>query len=588
VKADADDERITTKRDLEDFAALHLIIDPAFQGSRSPFTRSLDRWDRPLADKPLVRFDLAMAAQGTGIRLFRAATSSARDHVEDPDAVALQVTRFNTNAEDSINTPVSRGAVPTTIGDLTLYAEFDATKRSQRPEFLFEAFGQPAKTTLTFTVTVTYPQPQGSGGAPRTAARSHELSLDLRSIKDFYTRMQVPYRIGARDDRFTHFVPGMTDLLPHFGAAQPLFTGKTGDMPFLSGSDTVVLVHGWNMTDGTQTNGPPGDWKKAFAETAFKRLYWQGFRGDFTAFDWPNFADQEGRLQGDLEVFNSTYNASEYQAFRSGRSLMTFLADKKATGPVHLLAHSMGNVVAAEALRQWTAAGNGQPLVSNYVAMQGALSAGAYGDDATDATVSGIDYYRHWPTGWNGDTNRYYMQGTDRAAGKWINMFNEVDRATSAEFAWVGNNRIKPTAGDVWRDVAPGIPLPDARRFAYRVTLDGKLLRSYATPTGNPLPDGETDLAPGLTVGPKQLPGPSAYEALAFMSKASAKPIGTKSVRFFGTNINIQSLGLSDTYVDEWPGHSFQFHFDAATTSQFWKRVVDETGMNTGSNPRNP
>ncbi len=28
-------------------------------------------------------------------------------------------------------------------------------------------------------------------------------------------------------------------------------------------------------------------------------------------------------------------------------------------------------------------------------------------------------------------------------------------------------------------------------------------------------------------------------------------------------------------------GHSFQFHFDAATTAQFWKRVVDETRMHT-------
>lgn len=110
---------------------------------------------------------------------------------------------------------------------------------------------------------------------------------------------------------------------------------------------------------------------------------------------------------------------------------MTFLADKKATGPVHLLAHSLGNVVAAEALRQWTAAGNGQALVSNYVAMQGALSAGAYGDDATDATgddPSGYDYYRYWPDRWLGTERRYYMQGTDQAAGKWINMFNELDR----------------------------------------------------------------------------------------------------------------------------------------------------------------
>ena len=89
--------------------------------------------------------------------------------------------------------------------------------------------------------------------------------------------------------------------------------------------------------------------------------------------------------------------------------------------------------------------------------------------------------------------------------------------------------------------------------------------------------------------GPQQLPGPSAYEVLAFMSKASAKPIGTKSVRFFGTNnIDISDLGLDDPYLREWSGHSFQFHFDAATTSQFWKRVVDETGMTTVRTPRAP
>jgi hypothetical protein len=76
------------------------------------------------------------------------------------------------------------------------------------------------------------------------------------------------------------------------------------------------------------------------------------------------------------------------------------------------------------------------------------------------------------------------------------------------------------------------------------------------------------------------------------MSKANAKSIGTKAVDFFvrakGTNIDISDLGLSDPYVREWPGHSFQFHFDAATTSQFWKRVVDETRMDTVSKPRNP
>ena len=75
------------------------------------------------------------------------------------------------------------------------------------------------------------------------------------------------------------------------------------------------------------------------------------------------------------------------------------------------------------------------------------------------------------------------------------------------------------------------------------------------------------------------------------MSKASAKPIGPKELLLFernGTNIDISKLGLTAPYLTEWSGHSFQFHFDAATTSQFWKRVVDETGMATVRTPRAP
>ena len=76
------------------------------------------------------------------------------------------------------------------------------------------------------------------------------------------------------------------------------------------------------------------------------------------------------------------------------------------------------------------------------------------------------------------------------------------------------------------------------------------------------------------------------------MSKANAKSIGTKAVDFFvrakGTNIDINDLGLPSRNADQLSGHSFQFHFDAAKTSQFWKRVVDETGMDTVRTPRAP
>ncbi len=115
--------------------------------------------------------------------------------------------------------------------------------------------------------------------------------------------------------------------------------------PFLSGDETVVLVHGWDMLKV---------WKTIFAETAFKRLYWQGFRGKFLSFEWPTFTNAEApQLPGYSDKFAGTYNASELQALRSGRALMNFLSSLPPD-KTHLLAHSMGNVVAAEALRLWS------------------------------------------------------------------------------------------------------------------------------------------------------------------------------------------------------------------------------------------
>ena len=258
--------------------------------------------------------------------------------------------------------------------------------------------------------------------------------------------------------------------------------GTTAAIPFLSGDETVVLVHGWNMTDGTQEQGADGDWKRAFAETAFKRLYWQGFRGNFVAFDWPTFSNSEGPAQGGdfIESFNASYNASVFQAFRSGQSLMNLLAGLGSSGPVHLLAHSMGNVVAAEALRQWAINPGSGELVTSYVAMQGALSAGAYGDTDTDAIPapgSTTDIYLNWPTGVEGAGSTFYMDGTQGAAAKWINMFNPVDKATSGQLTgWPKNNSMKPLAGSIWRDVLFGPSEITARRFAYYVDSERAVL----------------------------------------------------------------------------------------------------------------
>jgi hypothetical protein len=622
-EADSADGVLHLTRDLEDFASLRLLIDPMLEDIQvpsGPFFRSTDQRDTPRPDKPLVRYDLHMGkASAARLHVFRSAGERPDSHVRDKDAAELQVSDVSHNAFNLTQKDPTSGSSVIGRVAMTLNADFLLNSKSLRPDFLFEAFGQPAKTTLTFTVTVTYPQPQGSGGAPRTTARSHDLSLDLRSIEDFYTRMRVPYRQGDKDDRFTHFTPGTTDL-PHFAAAQPLFTGKTGDMSFLSGNDSVVLVHGWNMTDGTQTSGPKTDWKKAFAETAFKRLYWQGFRGEFTAFDWPTFADTEGPLKDrdpwivdrwypgamvENAYRNLTYNASEYQAWRSGQALMTYLAEiRSPAGATHLLAHSMGNVVAAEALRQWSASGHDTavPLVNTYVAMQGALSAGAYGSDDTRAGIgnSTSDLYRHWPSGDGPNMDDYYMRGADSAARKWVNMFNPVDAATAGEkksvvvpiimlqpdnrTAWPLNNRLRPPSSYDW--LAQSTVWPEHYAwFPGRGFVQGFWGRDGNAADPSSFFRTEADLNLGLVlpepVNGRLQPGPSAYETMAFLARSEAMPIGTMEVDFFGreNNVDITTLGLSTTYEAQWPGHSFQFNFDAATTDTFWARIRSETNF---------
>jgi len=390
-----------------------------------------------------------------------------------------------------------------------------------------------------------------------------------------------------------------------------------------------VLVHGWNMTDGTQTSGPKSDWKKAFAETAFKRLYWQGFRGEFTAFDWPTFADTEGPLQDRDPLIlrrwypgamvenayrNLTYNASEYQAWRSGQALMTYLAEVRSpAGATHLLAHSMGNVVAAEALRQWSASGHdtGVPLVNTYIAMQGALSAGAYGSDDTHANIgnSTSDLYRHWPSGDGPNMDDYSMHGAESAARKWVNMFNPVDAATSGSkesvivpiitlqpdnrTGWPLNNRLRPPSSYDW--------LAQSRVWPDVYDVISGFVRGHYDLFPN-LMDGpprvvfvrDAELATGLVlpepVNGRLQPGPSAYETMAFLARSEAMPIGTMEVDFFGreNNINITTLGLSAEYADQWPGHSFQFNFDAATTDTFWARIRSETNFRSSLPPPTP
>jgi hypothetical protein len=477
--------------------------------------------------------------------------------------------------------------------------------------FLIEGAGEAGKVKLVFTTTVTYPNFERF-----KTERRQEIDLELLDFKNFYSRYDIDPS-AQRDVSVQHF--------PDAGLTHD---ATIGERPFFSADDKIVLIHGWDMS---------GPWKTAFAETAFKRLYWQGARGEFVAFNWPTLVNEDGprELPGDLgSSGNLTYTASEFQAYRSGLPLMNFLAS--LSGRKHLLAHSMGNVVSAEALRLWSRQ-NAGPLVNTYVAMEAAISASAYGVNSTAAfniskvvgraTISwnarllgssSEDLLRYWSAGFPGVTpTTFYMSGAQAAAGRWVNMYNPLDAATNQ--AWRANNVSKffvnrsdpevPNARYVNRgaeaaqivELLTGIPvdptaeladyllLPPPQVWPYRYVIKRDAVngnRYYRVPYAQEgvFIEDQTqwvDLTPGL-VGAVGSPGRTGYEILAFLSMANAETVGNLAMGGaplpFQANIDIRQYGMPNG-ADAFQNHSFQFHHSSPKTFRFWQRVKLETGV---------
>ena len=291
----------------------------------------------------------------------------------------------------------------------------------------------------------------------------------------------------------------------------------------------ILFVHGWNMEP----------WEKdRFAETAFKRLYWQGYQGRFGEFRWPTDYDFAGWKSVITDPDN--FDNSEFQAWKSGVGLLALLNNLNALYPghVYMFAHSMGNVVAGEALRQ---AGNTQ-LVNTYVAMQAALASHAY--DPTTPTRS-LGIYD------SGTPNRYAQYYTNGAAnyfhgllgaGTYVNFFNTNDFALSK---WQIDQNLKPDVGysyqssiDTWWQIHPilntELVFP---QDTYEIFSYGDEARCYA-------------LGAQQDVGGVFTP--------ASQVELDAAPYGFGSQHLF---------------------HSFQFRLDNAQSMTFWHRILIKFGL---------
>jgi hypothetical protein len=327
--------------------------------------------------------------------------------------------------------------------------------------------------------------------------------------------------------------------------------------------------------------------KDRFAESAFKRLYWQGYHGRFGAFRWPTGSDFNGTLM-DALFQPHNYDGSEYTAWQSATGLLNLLTglNTEYPGHVYLLAHSMGNVVAGEALRLSAQNLAGQ-LVNTYVASQAAIPAHVY--DATVTwpylidfthTSSKIPNWVHWQSlaSYGPYTpNIYGDRLTNNAAsvGSRISFYNVNDYALSPD-AWCFDQAIKPDKfiGSGYYSYAGSINDPSPwNNFEYEF---------YAADP--PVSPNNLDIVNNLNDRYKVL----AYAAQPRSTALGATPVGTLKASVDMTEPN-NHIWLPDpsghNYSDHF-WHSAQFRGDCWQEWGYWNTLLfsSQFGFNI-SNP---
>ena len=132
----------------------------------------------------------------------------------------------------------------------------------------------------------------------------------------------------------------------------------------LTKPNVAVFLHGYTVTEDDAPN-----W---FA-TVFRRLYWQGITNPAGVFDFIGLTWRSDQEDFSLAGQNLQYNANVFNALWIGSAVGAFLRDLgTAQREVHVLAHSLGNMVVSSAIKETPSLGLG-----TYLMLQAAVSANA-------------------------------------------------------------------------------------------------------------------------------------------------------------------------------------------------------------------
>lgn len=409
--------------------------------------------------------------------------------------------------------------------------------------------------------------------------------FDFKKIGDMYEQWSVGHGNGGAPDSVAARIPSLTGSGTAFRYDNPT--------PSPEEKKYILYVHGWNMDR----------WEKErFAETAYKRLWWQGYKGRFGVFTWPatyGFGGSQSDLalvrtlsSGAMGMANGThFDRGEWTAWRSGAPLRQLLQTLTGAynGELYVFSHSMGGIVVSEALRLQSQAGGGQ-IINTYVPSQAALSAHTY--DATLSAAAGSPNALQWtynhPSLPNGNAN-YGPQtpnvyggwhgavlsgggGSSKAVGRIKNFYNRNDWALSAP-VWQFNQLTKPD----WPDPNNGQPYIYAHQGGPDVALSDARFGRQLDPT---VPDYLFLLDLGTPAEVRDR-----YEIMAFAAESRVKAFGaTDNVQVgpISDAVDLQAIWGADPRgqnhrTHRW--HSGQFRNYIQYQRSYWKALLGNQGF---------
>ncbi len=561
-KLDWEENTIPCQRDLEDFARLWVYtmgLNTAFKNGDMKLGLN---WSNVTSGMPAVKlYRAADTAGGTGY-LFTPATAQQQI---DPAGVGY--------GNAVAMTPEGGGAVTTVIegtsGFIFPTSVFANLTDTQPKTFLLFEGCKAGVGQLQLVIYDKNGTKIGEGPG---------FYLDLQPIRNFYQS----WTVGDNTSSGVHseVVPATT---PHLVTGSPVLAAPTKEEE----KDFILFVHGWNM---------PLFEKDRYAETAFKRLYWQGYKGRFGAFRWPTYYTDPNDPNGIRPALDPhNFDGSELNSWKSAPGLLQLLSELKGfyhdaneNSRVRVLAHSHGNLAVSEALHKATS-----PIVHTYVASQAAVAAHCFDNDPTripdisatwaftnkaryllqhpEAITPELSFfseqalsiktpnvYAYYPGNAGLNTNvqyptagQPYMTGAT-GSGKWVNYYNLSDWALDG---WITDQALKPDIFYHYRD-NPGdenvTPIATGWWFYYQVDelLPTRLLS---------IPE-------------------DTFEIFSYAAQARSEPLGRQS-GVMGL-FNGQELSWN-TYGDKHPGHSAQFRSSFAQRADYWNELLFDSELKT-------